>query len=87
MPLAPLHNPANLLGIWTARRLLPHLPQVAVFDTAFHHTLPPRARTYALPADVRARHGVRRYGFHGQSHRYVAGRAAAFLGEDVAACG
>lgn len=79
-PLAPLHNPANLAGILAARRLLPDLPHVAVFDTAFHATLPSRARHYALDRELAERHGVRRYGFHGTSHAFVAARAADFLG-------
>ncbi len=83
VPLAPLHNPANLAGIRAARRLLPDAPQVAVFDTAFHATLPNRARRYALPAQIAERHGVRRYGFHGISHGYVAARAAEYLKEDL----
>ena len=74
-PLAPLHNPANLLGIERFRAALPALPQVAVFDTAFHQTLPPRAHLYALPRFLHREHGVRRYGFHGTSHRYVAAEA------------
>ena len=79
-PLAPLHNPANLEGIRVARRAFPHVPHVAVFDTAFHQTLPPHAHTYAVPAEWRERYGVRRYGFHGTSHQYVARRTAAVLG-------
>lgn len=85
-PLAPLHNPANLEGIRVARRAFPHVPHVAVFDTAFHQTLPPHAHTYAVPAEWRERYGVRRYGFHGTSHQYITRRAAAVLGrapEDV----
>jgi acetate kinase len=82
-PLAPLHNPANVAGIEAARRLLPDLPQVAVFDTAFHATLPRRARTYALPEELREKHGLRRYGFHGTSHAFVAQRAAEYLDSDV----
>ena len=81
--LAPLHNPHNVSGIRAARKLLPDVPHVAVFDTAFHHTLPRRAHTYALPADVRQRHGLRRYGFHGPSHAYVAQAAADHLGQDI----
>ena len=80
VPLAPLHNPANITGIEAARRLWPDVPQVAVFDTAFHRTLPVHAYRYAVPAEWYERHGVRRYGFHGTSHAYVAGRAAAVLG-------
>ncbi|MEE8523356.1 MAG: acetate/propionate family kinase [Thermoanaerobaculia bacterium] len=82
-PLAPLHNPANVAGIDAARRLLPDLPHVAVFDTAFHATLPRRARTYALPEELRQKHGLRRYGFHGTSHGYIARRAAEYLESDV----
>jgi len=80
VPLAPLHNPANLTGIAQARRLLPGVPQVAVFDTAFHRTLPPEQASYAIDADVAQRYGIRRYGFHGTSHAYVSRRAAALLG-------
>ena len=80
--LAPLHNPINLAGIRLARELWPELPQFAVFDTAFHHSLPKRAQTYALPKDLMREHGIRRYGFHGMSHKYVAGRAATFLKDD-----
>ncbi|MCA9627093.1 MAG: acetate/propionate family kinase [Myxococcales bacterium] len=81
--LAPLHNPPNLAGIRAARRLLADLPHVAVFDTAFHGTLPTRAREYALPAKLREEHGIRRYGFHGPSHRWVASSAAAHLNSDL----
>ena len=77
--LAPLHNPANLLGIHAAMTALPDVAHVAVFDTAFHQSMPPEAYTYALPVDLAEQYGVRRYGFHGTSHRYVSGRAAAFL--------
>ena len=77
--LAPLHNPANHAGIVVCRELRPGLPQVAVFDTAFHATLPARARTYALDVELAARGGVRRYGFHGTSHGWVAARAAEHL--------
>jgi acetate kinase len=80
IPLAPLHNPANLTGIRAARDLLPHVPQVAVFDTAFHQTMPARAYHYALPAEFYKSYGVRRYGFHGSSHRYVAREASLYLG-------
>jgi len=83
VPLAPLHNPANLAGIEALRRLQPDVPHVAVFDTAFHRTLPPRAWTYALPAEVARKHGVRRYGFHGTSFPGVTRRAAALLGRPV----
>lgn len=82
-PLAPLHNPANLAGIDVARHLLPDIPHVAVFDTAFFHDLPAAAATYALERDVAERHGIRRYGFHGTSHQYVSGAAARFLERDV----
>jgi len=78
--LAPLHNPHNLRGIELARALLPGVPQVAVFDTAFHQSMPPEASTYALPEETRSELGIRRYGFHGISHAYVARRAAEELG-------
>lgn len=77
--LAPLHNPPNLLGIELAAAAWPHLPHVAVFDTAFHHTLPEHAYRYAVPEAWHREHRVRRYGFHGISHEYVAQRAAAHL--------
>jgi acetate kinase len=77
--LAPLHNPANLQGIRAAAAVL-HVPQVAVFDTAFHRTIPPAASTYAIPADLAKRYEVKRYGFHGTSHQYVSRKAAEFLG-------
>ncbi|EME18315.1 acetate kinase [Rhodococcus triatomae] len=80
--LAPLHNPANALGIESAMRVLPSVPHVAVFDTAFFHTLPLKARTYAVDAEVAKAHAVRRYGFHGTSHQYVSGRVAEFLDRD-----
>ncbi|MCP2352912.1 acetate/propionate family kinase [Nonomuraea roseoviolacea] len=83
-PLAPLHNPVNLAGIRLARKAFPGVPQVAVFDTAFHRTLPPEAHTYAVPRDWRERLGVRRFGFHGTSCAYVSRRAAALLGRDLA---
>lgn len=82
-PIAPLHNPPNLYGIRAARAVLPHLQHVAVFDTAFHATLPNRARAYALPLDLSQKHGLRRYGFHGTNHAWVATRAAEYLNEDV----
>ncbi|MDE3765486.1 MULTISPECIES: acetate/propionate family kinase [Sinorhizobium] len=81
-PLAPLHNPANLLAVGIARRVWPDLPQVAVFDTAFHATNPPRATTYAVPKAWRDA-GLRRFGFHGTSHKYVAMRAADEIGEPL----
>lgn len=83
-PLAPLHNPPNLAGIDVARELFPDVPHVAVFDTAFFHDLPPASATYAIDRDVAAAHGIRRYGFHGTSHRYVSARAAELLGRDLA---
>lgn len=79
-PLAPLHNPPALLGIEVARRALPDLPHIAVFDTAFFHDLPPAAATYAIDRDIAAQWGIRRYGFHGTSHQYVSEQAAEFLG-------
>jgi acetate kinase len=82
--LAPLHMPANLLGIRTARETLPDQVQVAVFDTAFHQTMPPVAFRYAVPQDWYAEHDVRRYGFHGTSHRFVSARAAEVLGRPAA---
>lgn len=81
--LAPLHNPPGLEGIRAARAALPFIPHVAVFDTAFHATLPPQAYTYALDAKVAAEHRVRRYGFHGTSYRYVSERAARVLGRPL----
>lgn len=84
VPLAPLHNPANLEGIRVARQLFPDLPQVAVFDTAFHQTLPPHAYTYAVPATWLEDHGIRRYGFHGTSHAFVSHETARLLGRDPA---
>ncbi len=83
IPLAPIHNPANLAGIVAARKLLPDLLHVAVFDTAFHATLPNRAKRYAIDAELADAHGIRRYGFHGTSHAYVAARAAAFLQSEL----
>ena len=80
-PLAPLHNPANIIGIKACQQLMPGTPMVAVFDTAFHQTMPPVAYTYALPYEYYTQDKVRRYGFHGTSHKYVAGRAAAMLGK------
>jgi acetate kinase len=79
IPLAPLHNPANLLGIEAAQQAFPGVPQVAVFDTAFHQSMPPHAYIYALPYSLYALHHVRRYGFHGTSHLWVAKKAAALL--------
>ena len=84
VPLAPLHNPANLEGIEVAMRVFPDVPQVAVFDTAFHQTLPRYAYTYAIDREVARDLGIRRYGFHGTSHAYVSGEAARVLGRDPA---
>ena len=81
--LAPLHNPANLAGIVAAKAVFSGVPHVAVFDTAFHQTLPPAAYTYAIDAELAAEHRVRRYGFHGTSHQFVSESAAAFLGRDL----
>jgi acetate kinase len=78
-PLAPLHNPANVLGIRAISRKWPDLPQVAVFDTAFHRSLPEHAWRYAVPDELYTNHGIRRYGFHGTSHEYVTHRAAGLL--------
>lgn len=81
IPLAPLHNPANVDGIEVARKILPDVPHVAVFDTGFFHTLPPAAAIYAINSKVAADHGIRRYGFHGTSHEYVSGRLPEMLGK------
>jgi len=78
--VAPLHNPANMTGIEAVTELLPNAPQVAVFDTAFHQTMPAESFMYALPYEAYTKYGVRRYGFHGTSHRYVSRRACEFLG-------
>ncbi len=83
IPLAPLHNPPNLTGIKAMRELLPSLPMVAVFDTAFHQTMPAEAYIYALPYEYYEKHSVRRYGFHGTSHRYVVQRAAEMMNRDL----
>ncbi len=80
IPLAPLHNPANLEGVKAMQYLLPEVPQVAVFDTAFHQTMPARAYMYALPYSLYKKYGIRRYGFHGTSHYFVARRACEILG-------
>ncbi|HBK93542.1 MAG TPA: acetate kinase, partial [Porphyromonadaceae bacterium] len=77
--LAPLHNPPNLKGIYAIQELLPHTPQVSVFDTAFHQTMPDYAYVYGLPYSLYEKYGIRRYGFHGTSHRYVSKRACEFL--------
>ncbi len=78
--LAPLHNPANIIGINACRELMPGVPMVGVFDTAFHQTMPAKAYMYAIPYELYEKFGVRRYGFHGTSHRYVSARALEFLG-------
>ncbi len=83
-PLAPLHNPANMTGVDAITALMPAVPQVGVFDTAFHQTMPAKSYMYALPYDYYKEDGVRRYGFHGTSHRYVSQRVCEFLGEDIA---
>jgi len=83
IPLAPLHNPANITGIKACQECMPGVPMVGVFDTAFHQTMPPVAYTYALPYEYYENDKVRRYGFHGTSHKYVAQRAAAMLGKPI----
>lgn len=82
IPLGPLHNPANLMGIRACQKLMPSTKQVAVFDTAFHMTMPPKAYIYAVPYEYYEKDDVRRYGFHGTSHRYVSARALAMLGRE-----
>ena len=82
--LAPLHNPANLMGIDAIKAVLPGVPNVGVFDTAFHQTMPASSYLYGLPYRLYTEYGVRRYGFHGTSHKYVSQRAAAMLGKDIA---
>lgn len=79
IPLAPLHNPANLLGISACQSLMPGTPNVAVFDTAFHQTMPPESYIYAIPYEYYEKYGIRRYGFHGTSHKYVAEKASQML--------
>ncbi|MBQ7145412.1 MAG: acetate kinase [Lachnospiraceae bacterium] len=81
--LAPLHNPANIIGIRACQELMPGVPMVGVFDTAFHQTMPPKAFLYSLPYEYYEKYGVRRYGFHGTSHSFVSKRAAEILGKDV----
>lgn len=81
--LAPLHNPPNLLGIAACKELMPDTPMVGVFDTAFHQTMPPESYIYALPYEYYTKYGVRRYGFHGTSHKYVAQRASEMLNVDI----
>ena len=81
--MAPLHNPPNIIGINACKAILPDVPQVAVFDTAFHQTMPPQAYMYGLPYELYKEEGIRRYGFHGTSHRYVAGQDAKVMGKPV----
>lgn len=81
--LAPLHNPPNLIGIEACEKIMPGTPQVAVFDTAFHQTMPPEAFLYPLPYDLYQKYKIRKYGFHGTSHKYVSGRAAEMLGKPI----
>ncbi len=81
--LAPLHNPPNIKGIQACKRILPHAPQVGVFDTAFHVKMPPKAYLYGIPYDLYKKYKIRRYGFHGTSHLYVSQRAAEILGKDI----
>ena len=81
--LAPLHNPANIMGIDACKAILPGVPMVAVFDTAFHQTMPKKSYLYGLPNELYTKYGVRRYGFHGTSHKYVSQRAAAMLGKNI----
>ena len=80
IPLGPLHNPANLMGIEACEKIMPNVPQVAVFDTAFHQTMPPKAYMYAIPYEYYEKYKIRRYGFHGTSHRYISARALELLG-------
>ena len=82
-PLAPLHNPAAIMGIEAAKKVFGDLPNVAVFDTAFHSTMPPKAYMYAIPYEYYEKYGVRRYGFHGTSHKYVSMKAAEYLAEPI----
>ncbi len=81
--IAPLHNPPNIIGIEALQELIPGIPNVAVFDTAFHQTMPPKSYIYPLPYEMYEKHRIRRYGFHGTSHRYVSQRAADMLGKDI----
>ncbi len=81
--LAPLHNPANLKGIISVDSLLPGIPQIAVFDTSFHQTMPPHAYMYAIPREYYEKYGIRKYGYHGTSHKYVSKRASEILGKDT----
>ena len=81
--LAPLHNPANMIGINACEELMPNTPMVAVFDTAFHGTMPEEAYIYALPYELYQKHGIRKYGFHGTSHKYVSNKVAEAMGKDI----
>ena len=81
--MAPLHNPPNIIGINACKAIMPNVPQVAVFDTAFHQTMPAKAYMYGLPYELYKENGIRRYGFHGTSHRYVAGQVAKVMGKPV----
>ncbi|MGD1006505.1 MAG: acetate kinase [Ignavibacteriaceae bacterium] len=81
--LAPLHNPSNIKGIQAVKRILPNVPQVAVFDTAFHTKMPPKAFLYGIPYELYKKHQIRKYGFHGTSHSYVANKAAEILGKEL----
>lgn len=83
IPLAPLHNPANIIGINACKEVMPGVPQVGVFDTAFHQTMPEVEYMYGLPYELYEEYKIRRYGFHGTSHNYVSGKAAEFLGKDI----
>ena len=83
IPLAPLHNPANLIGIEACEKVMPNVPQVGVFDTAFHQTMPEEAFLYGIPYEYYEKYKIRRYGFHGTSHNYVSGKAAEMLGKPI----
>jgi len=83
IPMAPLHNPANLAGIKACMKIMPTAPHVAVFDTAFHQTIPAKAYLYGLPYELYIKYGLRKYGFHGISHRYVSGEVAKYLGREL----
>lgn len=83
IPVAPLHNPPNITGIEACEKIMPNVPQVAVFDTAFHQTMPAKAYMYALPYEYYEKYKIRKYGFHGTSHKYVAGEAAKMLGKPL----
>lgn len=82
-PLAPLHNPPNIIGINACKKIMPNTPMVGVFDTAFHQTMPPKAYMYALPYEMYEEDGIRKYGFHGTSHKYVSQKAVEILGKDA----